>query len=198
MRSEYQRLLQTESVERAQLERYGRINRVGAGSGEPIGLGTSEVSFLAERDSFYLASVNESGWPYVQHRGGEKGFLKVVDGRRLAFADLEGNRQLISVGNVASNDRVSLFAMDYRARERLKIAGRARVVSAAEEPEIASMLGVDSRFNGRIFIVEVVGFDWNCPKRITQRFTREEVEAAMQPLKARIAQLEAKRVGGGK
>ncbi|MDQ8202947.1 pyridoxamine 5'-phosphate oxidase family protein [Pelagicoccus sp. SDUM812003] len=192
MRNQYRRILQTEAVERAQLENYRRVGMVRDDGDRLIAMGLAERTFIAERDSFYLASANENGWPYVQHRGGAKGFLKVLDERRLAFADLEGNRQMISVGNVSANDRVSLFLMDYRARERLKIIGRAKVISPQDDPELASLLGLEPAGHGRIFVIEVVGFDWNCPKFITQRFTRVEVEEAMRPLRQRIEELEAR------
>ncbi|MBK1876710.1 pyridoxamine 5'-phosphate oxidase family protein [Pelagicoccus mobilis] len=178
MRGEYLRTLQTAAVERAQMTEYGRVGRTAAPQTDGA-LGDSEVRFISERDSFYMASISSSGWPYLQHRGGPAGFLKAVGPRRLAFADLDGNRQLISVGNLAEEDRVSLFLMDYRARERLKVLGRARVVRAVDEPEVARKLGVSDE-RTRMIVIDVVGFDWNCPKHITQRFTRAEVMEFME------------------
>lgn len=184
--------LLTPAVEAAQEAAYGRVRRPSARSGEPWPLGPDECRFIAARDSFYLASVSASGWPYLQHRGGPPGFLHVVHERQLAFADYPGNRQLLSVGNVAGERRVVLFLMDYAAQERLKIIGHARVVSLDAEPALAAHLRAPAGvIPERLFVIEVVGFDWNCSKYITPRYPADEVEAAMQPLRDRIAALEA-------
>lgn len=157
-------------------------------------LTSEEVDFIARRDSFYLATVSSNGWPYLQHRGGPRGFLKVIGPNELAFADYRGNRQMLSTGNLAGNDRVAMFLMDYPRRERLKIMGHARVLDALEYPEMAAQLAPPTELKGveRIFRVDVVSFDWNCPKYITPRFTEEEVREATRPLLARIAELEEK------
>ena len=159
------------------------------------GLGHDESEFLAAADSFYLATVSETGWPYVQHRGGPPGFLKVLGTKRLAFADFRGNTQLISAGNAEANDRVSLILMDYRHRQRLKLLGRVRfeevgranadIVKAVQLPQYRSRVE-------RVGVIEVEAFDWNCPQHITPRFTEAEVRSAAQPLRERIAELEAK------
>lgn len=151
-----------------------------------------EADFIAARDSFYLASVTESGWPYVQHRGGPAGFLRVLDERTLVFADYVGNRQLVSTGNVAADDRVSLFLMDYPNRTRLKILGHARVEDAREHPELVAQFAEPEvqRIVERLFFIDVVSFDWNCPKYITPRYTAAEIAEAVAPLKNRIAELE--------
>ncbi len=152
-----------------------------------------ERVFIEARDSFYMATVSENGWPYVQHRGGRPGFLRVVSPTQLAFADYKGNRQMLSTGNLATHDRVALFLMDYPRRERLKILGHARVEDAREHPELVAQFA-EPEARGiveRVFLIEVVSFDWNCPKYITPRYTAAEVEDAIAPLKARIAQLEA-------
>jgi len=152
-----------------------------------------EAHFIQSRDSFYLATVNESGWPYMQHRGGKPGFLQVVSPTQLAFADYKGNRQMLSTGNLAASDRACLFLMDYPQRTRLKILGHARVVDAREHPELVAQFA-EPETHGiveRIFLVEVVSYDWNCPKYITPRYTVTEVEQAVAPLRARIAELEA-------
>jgi predicted pyridoxine 5'-phosphate oxidase superfamily flavin-nucleotide-binding protein len=152
-------------------------------------LGEDEKSFLESRDSFYLASVNAEGWPYVQHRGGEPGFVKVLDGERFAFPDYRGNRQLISVGNTSENSRVALILMDYPTRTRLKILGEARTLTgAAAEPLLALWPGEQGI--ERVFEVRVHGFDWNCPKYITPRYTETEVEAYVAPLRTRVQELE--------
>ncbi len=191
MRNEYIGILQTPAVERAQVQNYGRSTKLGSLVSAERGLGEAERFYIGERDSFYIASVSESGWPYLQHRGGEAGFLKVVDERRLAYLDLEGNRQMISVGNVSEDDRVSLFLMDYRARERLKVLARARCVALEDEPGIMEFFSDQERSKAkRLFVLDVEGFDWNCPKYITQRFTRGDVNEVILPMSQRIEELE--------
>lgn len=151
-------------------------------------LGEDEAAFIAARDSFYMATVSESGWPYVQHRGGPAGFLRVLDEGTLGFADFRGNRQYLSVGNLSQNDRVCLFLMDYPHRARLKVLGRAERV---EDPALLARLSPpDARVEGG-FLIRVEAFDWNCPQHITERYTLAEVEAAVAPLRQRIAELEA-------
>lgn len=157
------------------------------------GLTPDEMAFIATRDSFYMASVSETGWPYVQHRGGPPGFLKVLDERTLAFADFRGNRQYISLGNISANDRVALILMDYPHRARLKIYAHVEIRDLAAEPELAERLvlpGYKARPE-RVFLLHVEAFDWNCPQHITPRFTEAEIEAAIQPMRARLAALEA-------
>lgn len=156
-------------------------------------LTADEMAFISRRDSFYMASVASNGWPYIQHRGGRPGFLKVAGPNALAFGDYKGNRQLLSTGNVAGDDRVALFLIDYPRRERLKLLGRARVEDARLHPELVRQF-VDTEDQGRserIFLIEVVSFDWNCPQYITPRYTASEVDEAVAPLHARIAELEA-------
>ncbi len=155
-------------------------------------LGDEERVFIEGRDSFYMATVSEDGWPYLQHRGGKPGFLRVVSPTQLAFADYKGNRQMLSTGNLAANDRVALFLMDYPRQERLKVLGRVRVEDARRNPELVGRIAeLEVRpVVERIFLIEVVSFDWNCPKYITPRFTEDEVREAVAPLQARIAELE--------
>ncbi|WP_458095187.1 pyridoxamine 5'-phosphate oxidase family protein [Roseomonas sp. WA12] len=153
----------------------------------------NEAAFIAERDSFYMATVSETGWPYVQHRGGPKGFLKVVDGATLAFADYSGNRQYISTGNLKASDRVALILVDYRARARLKIYAHAEVVPLDADPALAGMVampGYKARPE-RILRLHLEAFDWNCPQHITPRFTEAEIAVAVQPLRERLEVLEA-------
>jgi len=140
------------------------------------GLSEFEKEFVEARDSFYMATVTPDGWPYIQHRGGPVGFLKVVDGRTLAFADYSGNRQYISAGNLSGNDRVSLFLMDYPHQARLKIIGNARALKPGEDTEIENRLVKESgaRVEG-VIVIDVVGYDWNCSQHITPRFTKEEL-----------------------
>ena len=148
------------------------------------------MAFLAERDSFYLASASADGQPYVQHRGGPKGFLKKIDDTTLGFADYGGNRQYISLGNLAENDRVQLFLMDYANTRRVKIWGRARVIE--DDPELFARL--DPPPNGpveRAILIDVSAWDVNCPQHIVQRFTEEDLAPAIGRLHGRIAELEA-------
>ncbi|HLF96604.1 MAG TPA: pyridoxamine 5'-phosphate oxidase family protein [Methylococcaceae bacterium] len=144
-------------------------------------LGEAEQVFIAGRDSFYQATVSQTGWPYVQHRGGPVGFLKVLDDRTIGYADFSGNRQYISVGNLRSDDRVSLLLMDYPQRRRLKIWGRARAVDERSEPALLTKLeSPDSRAPvERGIVIQVAAFDWNCPKYITPRYSQREVEALL-------------------
>ncbi len=164
-----------------------------AEAGESQQLGPAELAFIAARDGFYLASVSETGWPYVQYRGGPAGFLTPVDAGTLGFADFRGNRQYITAGNVTANDRVSLFLMDYAHRHRLKIFGRLRMTDAADTPELAARLAVPG-YRGRIervALIAVEAFDWNCPQHITPRFTQAEIDGALTPVRAELATLQA-------
>lgn len=153
----------------------------------------NEVAFIALRDSFYMASVSETGWPYVQHRGGKAGFLKVVDERTLAFVDYTGNRQYISAGNFASNDRACLFLMDYPRRARLKIYAHVERLTLEADPALTALVS-DPTYKGRaerIFRLRLEAFDWNCPQHITPRYTEHQIEQAVAPLRERLQQLEA-------
>lgn len=170
--------------------------RMEAGAGPTDTLSPRELAFIAERDSFYMASVSEDGWPYVQHRGGPAGFLRHVAGNRIGFSDYRGNRQYLSTAHLAADDRVSLFLMDYPNQRRLKLLGHAR---ASEDPaDIAALMPPDYAAQPeRAFLIDVIGYDWNCPQHITPRFSEAEVRRASQPLideigalRARIAQLE--------
>ena len=171
----------TEGVKAAQ-EQYGsraRLERFTSMAGPNDELGEREADFIAERDTFYMASVNEDGWPYVQHRGGPAGFLRTLDPKRLAYADFRGNTQLVSVGNVSSNDRVSLILMDYPNRRRLKILGHMRVENAddvSSKDRAAVELAEYGAQIERVAYIDVVAFDWNCTQHITQRYTPAEFE----------------------
>lgn len=152
-----------------------------------------EAAFISARDSFYLASMSQTGWPYVQHRGGPPGFLRVLDERTLGFADYRGNRQYLTLGAIADDDRVALILMDYPRRRRLKILAHMSAHDLTAEPELAARLAT-SGYRGvaeRGFTLRLEAFDWNCPQHITPRFTAAEIEAASAPLHARIAALEA-------
>ena len=169
----------TDSVKAVQ-EQYGSRDhneRLQTNFGPNDELGQKEVSFIAQRDTFYVATVSESGWPYVQHRGGPAGFLKVLGPNTLAYADFRGNTQLISTGNVAGDDRCSLILMDYPKRRRLKILGHMRVQNARDVlPEVIGKVEFpDYRaLIERVVTIEVAAFDWNCPQHITRRYTEQE------------------------
>lgn len=187
----FMRTVLTPSVLAVQKHYYARHAAAGSAS-EPDALTDDEMQFIRSRDSFYMATVSETGWPYVQHRGGPSGFLHVVSPTRLAFADYKGNRQLLSTGNLATDDRVCLFLMDYPQRTRLKILGHVRVEDTRTRPDLIAQLAEPEMraLVERVFLIEVVSFDWNCPKYITPRYTAAEVEQIVVPLKQRIAELE--------
>jgi hypothetical protein len=153
----------------------------------------NEAAFIHDRDSFYIASVSESGWPYVQHRGGPKGFLRVIDDKTLAFADYRGNRQYISTGNFAANDRACLFLIDYPRKARLKIYAHVEKIGLDTDPTLTEYL-TDPDYNAkfeRIFRFRLQNFDWNCQQHITPRFTEQEIAQAIHPLREDLARLEA-------
>lgn len=156
-------------------------------------LGDEETRFLGARDSLYLATVGETGWPYVQHRGGPPGFVRVLDPRTIGFAEFRGNRQFVTLGNLAGDARIALIAVDYPRRRRLKLLGRARRVDAEAEPELLARLGAPGAREVATsgLVITVDAFDWNCPKYITPRFTEAEIAAATQPLRDRLEALEA-------
>ena len=180
MSHQFAEFMFTEGVKAAQ-EQYGsraRLERFTLMAGPNDELSEREVAFIAERDSFYMATVNEDGWPYVQHRGGPPGFLRTLSPKRLAYADFRGNTQLVSVGNVSANDRVSLILMDYPNRRRLKIIGHIQFISAdsvsAEDLSAIALPEYGAQIE-RVAAIEVVAFDWNCPQHITPRFTHAEL-----------------------
>lgn len=169
---------------------YARMERGGADRNHV--LGPSEAGFIAQRDSFYMASVSETGWPYVQHRGGPEGFVRVLDERTIGFGDFSGNRQYVSVGNLLKDNRVSLFFMDYPNRTRLKLLGRVNLVGPQDSSTLAKIAvpGYRARVE-RGFLISVEAFDWNCPQHITPRYTLQQVETSTAALRSRIAELEA-------
>ena len=193
MNEAFQHIVFTPSVLAAQRRYHGRC-AAPRDAPERNPLTDEERAFIEARDSFYMATITENGWPYLQHRGGAPGFLHVLSPTQLAFADYSGNRQMLSTGNLAANDRVALFLMDYPRRERLKILGHARVEDARQNPELVAQLA-EPETRGiveRLLLIEVVAFDWNCPKYITPRYTAAEVEQAVAPLRQRIAELESR------
>ena len=151
------------------------------------------AAFIAARDSLYMATVSESGWPYVQHRGGPPGFIRILDDKTLAIPDFRGNRQYISAGNLAADDRAALILMDYPNRRRLKIYAHVEAKDLAADPELAAKLalpGYRAKVE-RALVIHLVAFDWNCPQHITPRFSEAELAPALSPLRARLEALEA-------
>ena len=169
---------------------YERMESQGAAQDK---LTPMEIDFLEERDSFYWATTGSNGWPYLQHRGGPRGFLKVVDEGTLAFADFSGNKQYISTGNLQTDDRVALIFVDYPRQARLKILGHARALEGEEASEwITRTRDTDypARVD-RVFLIQIEAYDWNCPQHITPRYTEQEIQQTLQPAQARMQKLEA-------
>jgi predicted pyridoxine 5'-phosphate oxidase superfamily flavin-nucleotide-binding protein len=193
MADKFMQLVLTPGVQRAQDKYFGK-HQVVENAPQTDPLTDSEAYFIASRDSFYMATVSETGWPYVQHRGGPAGFVKVLGPNLIGFADFKGNRQLVSAGNVDGTDRVALFMMDYPHRTRLKLLGHARVLDARDHPELVDQFAPEALRSKveRLFLMQVISYDWNCPQYITPRFTVAEVADYIAPLKARIAELEAR------
>ncbi len=187
MAHRYTEIMFTDNVKEIQQQKGSRNSYSRFEEGEDYNniLGPKEADFILESDSFYIASVSETGWPYVQHRGGPKGFVKIIDEKTIGLADFSGNKQYISAGNFKGNDRVSLFFMDYKNKRRLKMAGR---ISVINEGDVVGHLTVPD-YKAKVergFIIKIEAFDWNCPQHITPRYTKED----MQPLMDHIEKLE--------
>lgn len=179
--------LQTEQGSRAA---YSRFEEAGRGADQ---LSAAEAEFIARRDSFYMATVSEIGWPYVQHRGGPPGFLKVLDEQTLGFADFRGNKQYVTVGALASEQRVSVILVDYPNQRRLKLLGRARVLDAKDDPTLLARLHNDA-YPAKVergVTIALEAFDWNCPQHITPRYTQAELADLLAPVNERLKALEA-------
>jgi uncharacterized protein len=198
MSRRYPAIAFTDDVQAVQHERgsdtfYERKRIAGAASAEPDALTDDEIEFLADRDGFYLATVSETGWPYVQHRGGPPGFVRVLDEHTIGWADFRGNLQYISTGNLGGDDRVAIITVDYARRRRLKIFGHARVVTADQDPNLVRSVGL-AQYDAvveRAVVVTVEAFDWNYPQHITPRFSAAELEPGLEGLRQRLADLEA-------
>lgn len=154
-------------------------------------IGPDEAAFLNERDGFFQASVSETGWPYVQFRGGTPGFIKTLDENTIAYADLRGNRQYISAGNLTHSSRISLIVMDYPNQRRLKLWGEVEFVDPASDPELAAALHQGKEVIDRIVKIKISAIDWNCPRHIPRRFTLEELEPELRTLRSQLADLTA-------
>jgi uncharacterized protein len=185
-------LVKEQQEQHGSRRQYARMEEIG----EPGDRLTDfEREFIAERDGFYMASIGETGWPYIQYRGGEKGFLSVLDDQTLGFADLRGNKQYISAGNLQHDDRVALFLMDYPRQQRLKILGRAvfHEKDAAGAAELIAKLRVprEKTPTEHAVVIHVEAFDWNCPQHITPRYTQEELAEVLEPMRRRMEALES-------
>jgi predicted pyridoxine 5'-phosphate oxidase superfamily flavin-nucleotide-binding protein len=179
--------LQEKHGSRRGYERMERFSKVD-------GLTDHEMSFIQNRDSFYLASIGAKEFPYIQHRGGPKGFLKVLDSKRIGFIDFIGNKQYVSVGNMATNTNVALIMIDYPTRTRLKIYAKSEVIELKDNPELYEILDLeDYKFRPeRMMVFHIEAYDWNCPQHIKQRFTLEEIDEITKPLRNKIKELEEK------
>ncbi len=185
--------VQAEQVRYGSRAAYAAITAVTGGDAADV-LSQREIAFIEARDSFYLATVSETGWPYVQHRGGPAGFVHSLDEKTLGWADFAGNRQYVSVGNTATDDRVAMFFMDYPHRQRLKVLGHMRVYDASSRPDLAPRLEVGD-YKARVerfILITVEAFDWNCSQHVSPLFTLAELEKLVTPLNARIAELESR------
>jgi len=194
MANKFHEIAFTDAVKAVQ-ERYGTRRHYAklegrADSNEKIG--DSETDFIESRDGFYLATANDDGQPYIQFRGGSRGFLKVLDERTVGFADFRGNLQYISVGNASANAKVALFLMDYPSRSRLKVFGEIEFFEASERPDLIEKLA-DPTYEAKVeraAVIHVKGLEWNCPQHITPQYTMDEVKAMIQPLYEHIESLE--------
>jgi uncharacterized protein len=195
MTAHYRDLLFTQSVQLEQ-EQMGSRSAYARSEGEPDvpdRLGPQESLFIGMSNSFYMSSIGSGGWPYIQHRGGRPGFVKVLNEGQLGFADFRGNRQYISLGNIAGDNRVALFFMDYPRRARLKLLGRMKAVSVDDAPELAAQLS-DEEYPAkveRLMLIDIEAFDWNCSQHITQRFTAEQINEMTRPMRERLSALES-------
>ncbi|NQZ21606.1 MAG: 2Fe-2S iron-sulfur cluster binding domain-containing protein [Colwellia sp.] len=195
MAHQYAKIAFTDHVRQVQSEQNSRAGYAGMDTGEDYNflLSAAESQFIAQRDSFYMASVSETDWPYVQHRGGPRGFLKVLDAQTLGFADYKGNRQYVSTGNFRTNDKVAIILMDYPNRRRLKILGRISVVEEQDRQTLALL--EDNNYQARVergFIIKISAFDWNCPQHITPRYNETELSGLIKPLEKQVKALEEK------
>lgn len=149
------------------------------------GLTDNEINFISDRDSFYMASFGENEYPYIQHRGGPAGFIKVIDNKTIGIVDFSGNRQYISTGNISKNEKVALIMVSYPQRARLKLYAKAKIVDLEEDKALYDLLKPeDYKFRPeRMMLFDIQAYDWNCPQHITPRYTTDEIEQALLPQK---------------
>ena len=194
MANKFQEIAFTDAVKAAQ-DHYGsrrHFEKLEHRADSNFEVGDAEADFIESRDGFYLATASNDGQPYIQFRGGRRGFLKVLDGQTLGYADFRGNLQYISVGNASENKKVALFLMDYPNRRRLKIIGEIEFRDAADNPELIEKLA-DPSYDAKVeraAVIHVKGLEWNCPQHITPRYTIDEVQAMDEPLYEHIEKLE--------
>ncbi|WIY26107.1 pyridoxamine 5'-phosphate oxidase family protein [Parasedimentitalea psychrophila] len=181
--------VRAEQDRRGSAKTYGKFLSDERWGGDRIG--PEEAAFLTDRDGFFQASTSETGWPYVQFRGGTPGFVKILDDKTIAYADYRGNRQYISTGNLAHSNRISIIAMDYPNQRRLKLWGEVEFIDPEEDPDLLAQLHSGKEIVERIVKITVSAFDWNCPRHIPRRFTLEELEPELSTLRDRLAELEA-------
>lgn len=191
----YAQLAFTDSIKKIQEEvgsrsAYDRMEKMSVVDG----LTDNEINFIDDRDSFYMASFGENEYPYIQHRGGPAGFIKVIDNKTIGIVDFAGNRQYISTGNISKNEKVALILLSYPQRARLKIYANAKIVDLKENEELYNLLKPeDYKFKPeRMMVFEIQAYDWNCPQHITPRYTTEEIEEALLPQREYIKNLENK------
>jgi predicted pyridoxine 5'-phosphate oxidase superfamily flavin-nucleotide-binding protein len=187
----YHNLTFTPNVRKTQIANSSPVARFELdGDLAPVPLGPTERRFIEASDGFVIASVSETGWPYVQFRGGPAGFARALDESTIAWAELRGNQQYITMGNLAGNDKIALFILDSARRQRLKLLGRGRLI---DDPVILKALTpyADAGPVERAFVVTVAAYDWNCPEHITPRYTAAEIGSEVEWLRNRVAELEA-------
>lgn len=191
----YQQLAFTDAIKKIQEEvgsrsTYDHMEKMSVVDG----LTNNEINFIGDRDSFYMASFGENEYPYIQHRGGPAGFIKVIDNKTIGIVDFVGNRQYISTGNISKNEKVALILLSYPQRARLKIYANAKIIDLKENEELYNLLKpADYKFKPeRMMIFEIQAYDWNCPQHITPRYTTEEIEEALLPQREYIKNLENK------
>jgi len=195
MANQFAKIAFTDAVKQVQALMGSRKNyaRSEAGPVTNHELTANEAHFIGERDSFYMASVSATNWPYVQHRGGPKGFVRALSATEIGFADFSGNRQYISVGNFKENNKVAIIMVDYPNQARLKLLGAVRAIDQTSEPDTLAKLAptdYDAKIE-RGFVIRIEAFDWNCPQHITPRWTADEIQKAVLPLQKRIEELES-------
>ena len=184
--SDASKLLQEAAGSRNNYERVEKLNVT-------EGLSDNEIAFIERQDHFYMASIGENGFPYIQHRGGPIGFVKILDNKTLAFVDFRGNKQYISVGNVESNPNVALIMVSYPYRARLKMYAKVKIIQLKDDPALFARIDPNDHEHRseRMMVLDVQAYDWNCPQHITPRYTAEEIEQAFMPQKKHISELEA-------
>jgi uncharacterized protein len=194
MARNYGEIAFTAAVKKMQEKLGSRVNYARMQKDQYVdGLTQDEIVFISSRDSFYMATIGENGYPYIQHRGGPKGFIKTLSAKRIGIIDFRGNMQYVSVGNIATNNKVALIMVDYPARARLKIYAQATIVELKDDPALFDMLNLDDyKFKPeRMMVFDIEAYDWNCPQHITPRYTLEDIEEVFASQREHITDLES-------